>query len=234
MVAAGDIVFTAGEPACAVHVLVSGVVHLVQCTPNGSRIIVKYVRPGEVFGSPALLGRFYPTDAITVTDCLELQWPSEVMRWLVDRNPAMALNVIRNLEARLREMESRVRDLSTEPVEQRLARAILQLVDTYGQLTEEGVEIPFPVSRQDLADLIGCTLHVVSRTLSTWETQRRVKRYRRRLVIADVEAVAGVLYGSQPQVREAPSLPVHGVEAIATFHSAAKISIGRHDVNNAT
>ena len=197
-VAAGDVLFTAGEPACAVHVVVSGVVHLVQRTANGSRMIVKYVRPGEVFGSPALLGRFYPTDAIAVTDCVELQWSSEVMRWLVDRYPPMAFNVIRDLERRLREMEGRLRDLSSEPVEQRLARAILQLVDAYGELTEEGIEIPFPVSRQDLADLIGSTLHVVSRSLSAWEAQRRVKRYRRRLVIADVEAVAGILYGKDP------------------------------------
>jgi CRP/FNR family transcriptional regulator, nitrogen oxide reductase regulator len=197
-VAAEDVVFTAGELACAVHVVVSGVVHLVQRTPNGSRMIVKYVRPGEVFGSPALLGRFYPTDAIAVTDCVELRWPSEVMRWLVERYPPMALNVIRDLEARLREMEGRLRDLSSEPVEQRLARAVLQLIETYGQKTEDGVEIPFPVSRQDLADLIGSTLHMVSRTLSAWEAQRRVRRYRRRLVIADVEAVAEILYRMEP------------------------------------
>jgi CRP-like cAMP-binding protein len=209
-IAAGDVVFTAGEPACAVHVVISGVVQLVQRTSNGSRMIVKYVRPGEVFGSPALLGRFNPTDATAVTDCVELQWSSEVMRWLVDRYPPMALNVIRDLEARLREMESRLRDLSSEPVEQRLARAILQLIDTYGQHAEEGIEIPFPVSRQDLADLIGSTLHVVSRTLSAWEAQRRVKRYRRRLVIADVEAVAGILYGAGPSGSRASFASISG------------------------
>jgi CRP-like cAMP-binding protein len=120
----------------------------------------------------------------------------------VNRHPQLALNVIRDLETRLREMESRLRDLSTEPVEQRLARAILKLVETFGQRTAEGVEIPFPVSRQDLADLIGSTLHMVSRTLRAWETQRRIRRYRRRLVIADIEAVARVLYREPPAEHE--------------------------------
>ena len=201
-VPAEGVLFTAGQPARAVHVIVSGVVRLVQVTPSGPRIIIKYVRPGEIFGSPALLDRFYPTNAIAVTECVELQWSSATIKSFVDRYPQLALNVIRDLEARLREMESRLRDLSTEPVEQRLARAILKLVETFGQRTAEGVEIPFPVSRQDLADLIGSTLHMVSRTLRAWETQRQIGRYRRRLVIADVEAVARILYREPPTEHE--------------------------------
>lgn len=197
-VPAGTALFAAGQPARAVHVVTSGVVQLVQTTPSGSRMIVKYVRPGEIFGSPALLGKFYPADAVAVTECEEFRWSAETIRSLMEQYPPVALNVIRDLETRLREMEDRLRDLSSEPVEQRLARAILKLVQTFGQKTAEGVEIPFPVSRQDLADLIGSTLHMVSRTLRAWEAQRQIGRYRRRLVIADVEAVARVLYGSAP------------------------------------
>lgn len=208
-VPANNVLFSAGQPALAVHVVTTGIVRLVQTTPSGSRIIIKYVMPGEIFGSPALLGRFYPTDAIAVTDCVELQWTSDTIKALVDQYPQLALNVIRDLEARLREMESRLRDLSSEPVEQRLARAILRLVETCGVRSDEGFEIPFPVSRQDLADMIGSTLHMVSRTLRAWEAQRRIGRYRRRLVIADVEAVARILYekagaGAPAHVPEPP------------------------------
>jgi CRP-like cAMP-binding protein len=195
---AEGVLFTAGQPARAVHVIVSGVVRLVQVSPSGPRVIIKYVRPGEIFGSPALLDRFYPTTAIAVTECVEVQWSSATIKAFVDRYPQLALNVIQDLETRLREMESRLRDLSTEPVEQRLARAILRLVETFGRQTTDGVEIPFPVSRQDLADLIGSTLHMVSRTLRAWEAQRQIGRYRRRLVIADAEAVARILYREPP------------------------------------
>ncbi|WP_445500684.1 Crp/Fnr family transcriptional regulator [Microvirga sp. G4-2] len=190
----GEVLFTAGQPARAVHVLASGAAKLIQATPRGARVIVKYVRPGEIFGSPALLDKFYPVDAVAVMDGVELQWTSELVRTFIDRYPRVALNVIHDLEARLREMEGRLRDLSNEPVEQRLAGAILKLVETFGQEVPEGIEIPFPVSRQDLADLIGSTLPTVSRTLRTWETQRQIRRLRLRLVIADVEAVARVLY----------------------------------------
>lgn len=202
--AAGTVLFSAGQPAQAGHVLVSGVAQLVQSTPQGSRVVVKYVGPGEVFGSPALFDRFYPVDAVAITECEELQWPAPVLRAIVDRYPQVAMNVIRDLETRLREMEDRVRDLSGEPVEHRLVHAVLKLIERFGRPVPEGIEIPFPVSRQDLADLIGSTLPTVSRTLRNWEAQRQIRRYRRRLVIADVEAVARILYKDnppQPQVR---------------------------------
>lgn len=65
--------------------------------------------------------------------------------------------------------------------------------NTLGETVPEDIEIPFPVSRQDLADLIGSTLPTVSRTLGTWEAQRQIRRYRCRLVIADTGAVEAVL-----------------------------------------
>jgi CRP/FNR family transcriptional regulator, nitrogen oxide reductase regulator len=201
-VRADEALFAAGQLARSVHVLAAGAAKLVQATPKGARVIVKYVRPGEIFGSPALLDKFYPVTAVAVSDGVELQWPSELIRTFIASHPRVALNVIGDLEARLREMEERLRDLSNEPVDQRLARAILKLVDTFGRQTDEGVEIPFPVSRQDLADLIGSTLPTVSRTLRTWETQRQIRRLRLRLVIADVAAVARVLYqDSAPEAK---------------------------------
>ncbi|NIX75919.1 Crp/Fnr family transcriptional regulator [Microvirga terricola] len=200
VVRADEVLFTAGQLAHSVHVLGAGAAKLVQAMPGGAQIIVKYVRPGEIFGSPALLDRFYPTDAVAVTEGVELRWSSQLVRTYIDRHPRVAFNVIGDLEARLREMESRLRDLSKEPVEQRLARAILKLVEMFGRQTREGVEIPFPVSRQDLADLIGSTLPTVSRTVRAWEAQRQIRRSRRRLVIADVEAVARILY--QENARE--------------------------------
>jgi len=196
------VLFQAGQPARTVHVLASGVTQLVQSTPRGARVVVKYVGPGEIFGSPSLFDRFYPVDAVTITECDALQWPAPVLRAIVDRYPQVALNMIRDLEMRLREMEDRIRDLSGEPVEHRLVHAILELVDRFGRPVPAGVAIPFPVSRQDLADLIGSTLPTVSRTLRNWEAQRQIKRHRLRLVIADVEAVSGILYKDNlPQTR---------------------------------
>ncbi len=43
---------------------------------------------------------------------------------------------------------------------------------------EEGIEIPFPLSRQDLAEMTATTLHTVSRTLSAWDQEGVVESRR--------------------------------------------------------
>ena len=73
--------------------------------------------------------------------------------------------------------------LATERVERRVARALLRLVGQAGTKTEGGVLIDFPLSRQDLAELTGTTLHTVSRILSSWEHKGIIESGRRRIVI---------------------------------------------------
>jgi CRP-like cAMP-binding protein len=46
--------------------------------------------------------------------------------------------------------------------------------------------IDFPLSRQDLAEMIGTTLHTVSRTLSDWEESGLVEPGRQRVTVRDL------------------------------------------------
>ncbi|MND03740.1 transcriptional regulator FixK [compost metagenome] len=48
---------------------------------------------------------------------------------------------------------------------------------------EGGVEIDFPLSRQELAQMTGTTLFTVSRTLSAWEQDGMITAGRRRVVV---------------------------------------------------
>ena len=74
--------------------------------------------------------------------------------------------------------------MSTEQVEQRVAHALLRL-EAGGRKVESGVQIDFPISRQDVAEMTGTTLHTVSRILSAWEERGLVEGGRQRIVIRD-------------------------------------------------
>jgi CRP-like cAMP-binding protein len=71
----------------------------------------------------------------------------------------------------------------TERVERRIARALLRLAHHAGRRVETGVEIDFPLSRQDLAQMTGTTLFTVSRTLSAWQGDGLILTRRRRVTI---------------------------------------------------
>ena len=53
----------------------------------------------------------------------------------------------------------------------------------------EGIEIDFAISRQDVAEMTGTTLHTVSRTLSGWEGKGLIDGGRQRIVLREPHAL---------------------------------------------
>ncbi|TIL38143.1 MAG: winged helix-turn-helix domain-containing protein, partial [Mesorhizobium sp.] len=79
--------------------------------------------------------------------------------------------------------------MSTQQVEQRIAHALLRIVSQSGRKTPEGIEIDFPITRQDIAEMTGTTLHTVSRLLSAWEDQGIVRSGRQKVTVTDPHAL---------------------------------------------
>ena len=104
---------------------------------------------------------------------------------LMQRHPRIAVNALKMVGGRTEEMLHRLREFATEPVERRIARALLRLSGQAGRRVGMGVEIGFPLSRQDIAEMTGSTLYTVSRTLREWERQGLVASGRRRVVVRD-------------------------------------------------
>ena len=124
------------------------------------------------------------------TNVTELQWPTHVVHGLLLKYPQVAVNARATLENRLRDAERRLMELSNEPVDRQIARSLVRLVRNRGLRLGDKIEVPFPVTRQDIADMTGTTLHTVSRTFGLWEKQGLIERGRQRVVVTDLEALA--------------------------------------------
>jgi CRP-like cAMP-binding protein len=62
-------------------------------------------------------------------------------------------------------------------------------VQQSGRKTPEGIEIDFPITRQEIAEMTGTTLHTVSRVLSGWEQQGLVRGGRQKVTVVDPHAL---------------------------------------------
>ena len=157
--------FRQGEEAHSFFVLLHGHVRASKTTPAGQQIVVRYVAPGETFGVATAIGLTqYPATATAVDDSVVLAWPSAAWPRLVARHPSLAASTLQTVGSRLQETHARVIEMSTQQVERRVAHALLRLARQAGRKVEQGVEIDFPISRQDIAEMTGTTLHTVSRT----------------------------------------------------------------------
>ena len=181
-------VFEQGEDAHSFFVLLHGHVRASKLTPAGEQVVVRYVSPGETLGVAMAIGLLnYPATATAVDDSIVLAWPTAAWPRLVEQYPSLATNTLRTVGARLQETHSRVVEISTQQVEQRVAHALLRLAKQSGRKVANGVEIDFPISRQDIAQMTGTTLHTVSRLLSGWEQKGLIESGRQRIVLRNLD-----------------------------------------------
>ncbi|MFO1151565.1 MAG: Crp/Fnr family transcriptional regulator [Alsobacter sp.] len=196
----GATVFDQDAAAESFFVLLHGHLQVAKLTPAGQQVVIRYVVPGELFGIAVQMGRpRYPATATAVVDSVSLVWPSECWASLLADCPALATGALRTVGSRLDDAHVRVVEMSTQEVERRIAHTLLRLIKQAGRKIEDGIRIDFPISRQDVAEMTGTTLHTVSRILSAWEDQGLVEGGRQRIVVRDPHRLFGLAErGSAP------------------------------------
>ncbi|WP_347266677.1 Crp/Fnr family transcriptional regulator [Paracoccus sp. (in: a-proteobacteria)] len=188
--AAGETVFQQGESAHSFFLLVEGRLKVTQVTEDGQQLMVRVVYPGDLFGFARVLSRpDYPGTSRAAVESEVIAWPMAEWDVVVQGNPRLAVNAIQSIGQRLDEAHTRLREMSTQDVEQRVAHAVLRMIQQAGRPEDDGIRIDFPISRQDIAEMTGTTLHTVSRILSAWEGRGFVRGGRQRLTVLDIPAL---------------------------------------------
>ena len=190
---AGQFFFHEGDAADEFLVLIGGRVKMTQLAADGHQVVLRLSGPGEAFGGIGAFGdATYPISAEAVEPSTALAWSSTTMHELLRTHSVIALNALRFVSGRLHDLQSRYRQLMTERVERRVARAVLRLVQEAGKRVASGIEIDFPVSRQDIAEMTGTTLYTVSRLLGSWEERGIVQSGRQRIVLTKPDALLAI------------------------------------------
>jgi len=179
-------IFERDGEAHSFFVLLDGKVRVVKSTVDGQQVIVRHIVPGELLGiAHALARRTYPASAIAVVDCVLLSWPSRLWSEFAAAFPTFGMAIYKTVGARLSDMQTQIVEMATQQVERRVAHALLRLAHQSGRKTDKGILIDFPLSRQDIAEMTGTTLHTVSRLLTAWEVKGLVGSGRMQVCITD-------------------------------------------------
>lgn len=186
-------IFQQGADADTFYALLDGRLKVVQTTAEGQQIVVALVNPGQLFGIAAAIGRRdYPGTAIAAAESVALAWEMSYWHTLVALHPSIATSALRMVGSRLQEQHMRIGEMSTQRVERRIAHVLLRLVRQAGRKVESGVEIDFPITRQDLAEMTAATLFTVSRIMSAWEQNGVVEGGRQHIVLRDPHALVKI------------------------------------------
>jgi CRP-like cAMP-binding protein len=183
---AGSSVFEQGAEAIQFFVLAHGRLRVAQVTSSGEQVVVRVVNPGELFGMARAMARTtYPATATAAVESIALGWPMALWDEMLARYPSFAGAAMQIIGSRLQDAHARIREMSTEVVERRVGHTVLRLAQQSGKREPDGIRIDFPISKQDLAEMAGTTLHTVSRILSAWEEAGLVDTGRQKLLVKD-------------------------------------------------
>lgn len=182
----GTVVFREGDPAGACYLVLEGRLKLVKLHEEGKQVVIRYINPGEVTAAIAISGsREYPVTAYAEEKAVLIGWERKAMFRLMMDLPRLAINIMDAAVLRLEDIQQRYLELCAEKVEQRIARALLRIVNRPGTGTDGLPAEEVRLNRQDLADYAGTTIYTVSRTLGTWEKKGWVSPGRERILITD-------------------------------------------------
>lgn len=186
----GTRIFDQGEPNERAHALLTGSVRISQTGSDGNEVVIRFIGPGEIFGSVAIYtDRKYPADATAMVDSIEVSWSRGDLLALMERHSKIATNMIGIVGQRLAELQERVRELAAHRTDRRVAHTLLRLLRQAGHPVAGGTEIGFPLRRKDIADISGTTLYTISRILTSWERGGLLFSRNQRLVICSLDRI---------------------------------------------
>ncbi|HSM38511.1 MAG TPA: Crp/Fnr family transcriptional regulator [Candidatus Limnocylindrales bacterium] len=189
----GGLVTSPQEADERLYIVKRGRLRLYRLTPDGRQLTLDILDKGRVFGRMSWLGQeASEVYAEAVEDALVCSFtPAELSR-LVDRFPAVGLNIIRYLAERLAVSEREREIMAFRTVEQRLAARLLELAQRFGITSEQGVEIDARLTQQELADMIGTSRETLALTISSLRERHILEMRQQRVVITDPEGLEGL------------------------------------------
>ncbi len=186
----GEEIYYQGEPASYLRVVVAGAVKLLLFSDDGKDVILDLLNPGSYFGSLMLLGNdTYPETAIAQSGCCILSIGLQDFRQILHEYPSLAISTLEMSSEKMRSLQEKVKRLTTQPVETRIANILYALCEKFGEENSEGMLLQLPFSRRDLADMAGTTTESASRVMSSLQRQGIIKTGRQWVSILDMESL---------------------------------------------
>jgi CRP-like cAMP-binding protein len=198
-VARGDRVWTEGEAAGELTFVVKGRVKFVKAIESGRDAILEMVAPGELLCTgPTFAHAPHCCTSVAMEDTEVVALRRVDVLDLLEQSPSAAKELLREVGCHRMSMCQRAEELSSGLVEQRIAKLLLKLSDRAGvERHPDGLWVPVPLSRQDLADLCGTTLETAIRVMSAFRRRDLVRTSTRGFSILDRAGLEQVLAGKR-------------------------------------
>jgi len=180
----GEIIFHRDDPGTTLFVIKTGRVRIYISSQEGQEVALAVFGAGEAFGELALLDgqpRSASAVAIEPTETYCIQRADFIA--VATHRPRIALQMLATLAHRLRQTDAMVEDLLFLDVHGRVAKKLLELAETNGARTAEGIRIDMKLTQSDLAAMVGASRESVNKVMSYLLDKQYVSVEKRKITV---------------------------------------------------
>jgi len=180
---ANSVVVSQGNPADHLFLLTKGRARFFFITPEGKKVILLWLTPGEVFGASALLSvpSLYLVSTEALRDSSMLMWDRASLQNLAGRYPRLLENALLLAYDYLAWYVADHVALIGHTARQRLASVLVCLAKTIGERVSGGFQ--FDATNEELAGAANVTAFTASRLLGEWQRNGAVVKRRGKVVL---------------------------------------------------
>jgi len=189
----GEAVFVQGEQNDGVHCVSGGTVGIRRLDDNGHSVLLELAYPGDTIGYRSFLtGSEHKTSAEALGPSVVCHIDHAAITALLAGNPALGLRFLKRSIGELEHAHDMMFRQATLSNRHKLVHLLLVLVQRHGRRHSNGSQsIDLPVSRRDLASMVGTRHETISRIIGRLETDGVAHFSGRQVTIPSVEALAG-------------------------------------------
>jgi CRP/FNR family transcriptional regulator len=185
-----DYIFLESDPTDWFYIASKGRVKIVKHSLAGKDVILEIKMPGEIFCCSAVLNkRPYPESALAMEDASVIRINRVDLFNLIEKNPLLQFEFAKYNSDRLADAQDMMINIASEKAEKRIATVLLRLAEKAGIEDEGYRKIDLPLTRQEIADMVGTTVETCIRAISKLQKKGMVKTKGRRILvkISDLE-----------------------------------------------
>lgn len=159
-----------------VYFVVAGTVRILTAAPDDREVALADIQAGNYFGELAAIdGMRRSARVIALHDSVLAQLPSPDFLALMRRHPEVAMRVLNRLSRVIRNLDSRVTELSTKNDKQRIYSQLLQLAQA-DAADPDGRLIPDLPNHREMAAWTGTSKEIVAQAIGELARQGIVRR----------------------------------------------------------
>lgn len=179
-----EIIFRQGDASAWLYIVRAGQIKLSVAGPDGHAQIMRIAVAGQLIGYDTIDELHHPYTATALTPVRLCGIRQRDLLRVLDENLEVSRRMVQLLHQELAQAQALIHILGQKSSAEKIALFLLSLMPAHGS-SELQVEMPLPLSRQEMADMLGLTVETVSRLMAELKRERVIEAPRGHIRILD-------------------------------------------------